>query len=150
MGGIRKIERHEVVKLVPCARLFHDEAKVPGNFNADAFVGQVVTLFDTGNWFCFISEDEGGSVIAGIAGLVHPEMTTGELTCMEMFWFVRPDKRKGSLALKLLKAYEDEAVIRGARRILMTRIAGMNDGTLDALYERKGYREFERVYMKEN
>lgn len=149
MGGIRKLQRHEVIKLVPCARLFHDEAKIPGVFNADSFIGQILALFDSGKWFAFCLFDDNDNAVAGIAGLIYPEVTTGDMTCMEMFWFVRPDHRVGTASLRLLKEYEAQAAAMGAKRIMMTRITGMNDGTLNALFERKGYREFETTYLKE-
>tara|TARA_R110000765_G_scaffold338023_1_gene428261 strand:- start:556 stop:1011 length:456 start_codon:yes stop_codon:yes gene_type:complete len=150
MGGIRKIERHEIPGLVPCARMFSAEASLPGVFNADAFVGTLVALFDGGKWICFVVMNEDGVTIDGtIAGIIYPDVTTGDSVCTEMFWFVKPENRGSMSSIKLLDSLESEAKRRGCARLAMTRICGMNDEKLADLYARRGLREFEINYIKD-
>ena len=149
MGGIRNIERHELTMLLPGARMFRSEANLPGNFNAESFIGTLVELIDGGNWFCMIAEGDGGDIEGAIAGLVHPDPMSGDRVCMEMFWFVRPEHRQGKTGLQLLDAWENEARARECKRMIMVRIVGLNDEALDKLYVRRGYKEFERSYIKD-
>lgn len=148
MAGVVKVDRHDAMKLLAGARMFSYEAKLPGRFNADNFISTIVSLFDSGNLFCF-AISEGGEFNGAIGGIVHPDLTSGDKVAMEVFWFMKPEVRSGRDALRLFDSYEQEAKARGCRRVMMVTICGLNDDRISELYKRRGYTEFERHFIKE-
>lgn len=130
--------------------MFSAEAKLPGVFNADVFVGTMIKLLDAGSWFCIGSFGDDGMVVEGaISGMVYPDVTSGDIVCTEMGWFVKEEHRGKISSIRLLDAFEEEAKRRGCARLVMTRICGMNDEKLGQLYKRRGLRELEINYIKD-
>jgi GNAT superfamily N-acetyltransferase len=104
----------------------------------------LTTHLTSGNGFVLVA----GEPIRGmISGIMFEDMSTGELCCMEFFWFVDPNER-GSIGIRLLDALESEARKRGAVRVLMAHLASEKTAKFEKLYERRGYELKEQVFYK--
>lgn len=145
---IRKIISGELPLCLDIARLFFIEGKLPGNFNAEIFLK---------NWDYFYQEERGqiygifkeSELCGGIGGIVFPDPNTGDIIATEMFWYVKPEYRKGIAPLKLLQYYEAWAIEKGAKRIMMVCLTLLQNNRLTKLYDRYGYKKIETHFIKE-
>ena len=64
-------------------------------------------------------------------------------------WYVRPEARNGILAMRLLRAFDEEARERGALYAYQDVENPAHLQVLDGLYKLEGYKEFSKVYLKE-
>ena len=64
--------------------------------------------------------EEDGVVVGVFAFVVFPHYFSGELTSGEMIWYVRPESRKGGVALKLLAEGERISRELGVKRMQLT------------------------------
>lgn len=90
-----------------------------------------------------------GEAVGLIAGLVQPSPFNPDLQlASELWWWVTPEERHGRAGLLLLDAYEDwvenESDAEMSNFTLET-ISPVSDRALT----RRGYREFERQYIRE-
>jgi hypothetical protein len=65
----------------------------------------------------------------------------------EVFWWVSPEFRKG-LGGDLLDELEADAKRKGANVFMSAQIAGQRDEAFARVYQRRGYRPSENLYMR--
>ena len=126
---------------------FYAEGKLPGKFIPDVFVKTWAGLLASGAGaiFCLMA---GGVCNGAIGGVLYNDPNDGELVATDFFWFVKPEHRGGH-GLRLLGLFEGWASASGAKRILMVHLATLQPEVLGKLYERRGYRKTETIYVKE-
>lgn len=132
----------EVPLLLPGARAFFAEGQIQGTLNEAHFVKTLAQGIDSGRMFV-LSEGFRGA----ISGTLFEDPATGELCCMEYFWYVDAHER-GSLGVRLLAAFEHEAVRRGACRVLMMHHVSEQTEKFKHIYERRGYVLREQVFVR--
>ena len=143
---VRRLTIDDVEALLPLASLFWAEGRLPGSFNADTFRATWGRFLDLG--IGHILGLSSGERLVGAPGfLVAPDPNDGALVAQETFWYVEPESR-GS-GLRLLRAFEDEALALGVKRVLVAHLKEINGPELKRIYEHRGYRETETTYMKE-
>lgn len=81
-----------------------------------------------------------------IAGQVSPFVFGPHLIASEIAWWVNEDKRKSGEGIELLNAFEYWA--KHVAGCTMVTLASL-DPKVGKIYEKKGYRLYERAYMKE-
>lgn len=79
----------------------------------------------------------------GVTLIEHP--MSGECVASEMAWWIEPEYRGGTTALRMLTHAETWARELGATRFQMVAPAG---STLGLFYQRRGYRELESTYQR--
>lgn len=87
--------------------------------------------------------EESGAILVATLGS-HPYFK-GKLVASELMWWVPPEKRGTSLGVRLFKKYEQWARDSGADVIL----ADCLDDRVATFYEKMGYSETQRTFMKE-
>ena len=88
-------------------------------------------------------------VVAMALALAYPIWFDNEhLTAQEIFWWVEPLHRGGSLGAELRRGLEDWARNKGCLTMEMGALETLRPEALTALYERKGYEPKERVFCK--
>jgi GNAT superfamily N-acetyltransferase len=91
--------------------------------------------------------DDEGKRIGGLAYLKSPDLYSGKMTAVELYWFVFTDKRGcGKL---LIDAFEESAKSKGCVRTAMIHLVDSYPETLRAFYEKRGYHLVEQQYVKE-
>jgi GNAT superfamily N-acetyltransferase len=143
---IRLLSADEVPLLVPLIRLFFAEGGIAGKLNESHSIANLRQHINAGTGFVLVA---GIPIRAGISGITYLDIGTAELCCMEFFWYVSAPERGSSIGLRLLNAWEQEAVKRGAKRLLMAHIENEKTMQFAKLYERHGYVKREQIYMKE-
>lgn len=143
---IRPLKPSELGLMLDGGRLFFEEARLPGKFNADHFCKNWKNLIYSGSGEVIASFDHQG--ITGVLGFVlSPDMHTADILAVETMWYVLPNHR--GHGIRLLKAFEERAVKLGAKRLAMIHLLTINAPELAKLYERLGYQAVEVHYVKE-
>lgn len=143
---IRLLTADEVPLMTPLIREFFAEGNIAGKLNEAYAVKLLRGHVTAGSGFMLSA---GLPIRAGICGIMYPDMATAELCCIEYFWYVSLPERGSSIGLRLLGAWEQEAISRGATRLLMAHIETEKTAQFAKLYERRGYVRREQIYMKE-
>lgn len=92
--------------------------------------------------------EEGRRLLGSAAMAFYPAFHNDRvLIGQELFWWVEPGCRNG-VGRALLEGLEAEAERRGVSLLRMACVAGLRHEALGRLYERRGYVEADRSYMK--
>lgn len=89
-------------------------------------------------------DEEAGQVKGMIAFYLFPHFYSGEMTAMELIWYVDPAERKSFCGIALLRAAERIAREMGARYMQFT----APSEHVGRIYELAGYRPIEIGYQK--
>ncbi len=149
------IERLKPEQLPLClegGRLFFEAAKHPGGFVPGVFLDTFGALVESGRGIVLASFDAQGdnkTITGALGGVLAPSPFNGQLMAIEMFWFVLPEYRGRSDALRLFSAFEDWAVEVNADMISMIHLLALAPDKLEKLYRRRGYTPIEVNYIKE-
>lgn len=143
---IRHAAPEDIPACVEMVRQFHTAAGLESTaaFVAEDFALTLERMIDAEEGILLVADDGGPIGMAG--GLAYPMyFNHAHKTGQEMFWWVLPDRR--GVGAELLSALEAEARQRGCKSWAMIGLEGMK--SVDSLYERRGYRPFERLWIKE-
>lgn len=96
---------------------------------------------------CFLSEGDEitGFIIGMVFGCPLNQMVK---MASELAWWVRPAYRKTSAGVKLLKALESSAKENGAVSLTMICLESINPEEVQGIYERMGYSQAERAFLR--
>lgn len=145
---MNRITEDTLPKLFQIGHEFCKAARHPGGFCESHFVSvwKILLAHDLGAIFY---EEENGALTGIFGGVFSPDMFSGRRVGVENFWFVAPHKRGGSLALRLLKAFEDESKTRECERIVMVTLEALSPESVGKIFLRRGYFPLERSFAKE-
>lgn len=109
--------------------------------------GRVVTLVkhflqETDQNTVILIDSEGRGMLAGAK---TPFFFGNDYIATEVAWWVDLSHRGTSIGTELLEAFEEWARDNACRQVVMVAI----DDTLGNYYEKKGYKLYERAYMKD-
>ncbi len=83
------------------------------------------------------------------AAMAYPMwFNSGHLTAQELFWWVEPEFRGGTMGAELRRGLEDWAKCMGCLTMEMGLIEGLRSEALAEVYERAGYAPKERIFCK--
>lgn len=100
-------------------------------------------LYSAGVGLIFVTDDLTGA----LGAMTMADPNDGELTAIEIFWFVEPESR--GRGMDLMKAFEDWAKMIGCKRITIAHMMDSFPERLNKIYRRKGYLPLEIHYRKE-
>lgn len=102
------------------------------------------SVLSSPNGKILVSEGD-GKVNGVFAFIVYPHYFTGEMTALELIWYVEPEARAGGIAVKLLAKAEEMARGFGVKRMQLT--APTED--VGKLYKYcGGYKKLEVTYQR--
>jgi len=107
------------------------------------------TRYCADNGLALVVETDAGE-FAGMAAAVFDGFFFNKavLQGVELFWYVRPEHRRGDAGKLLFRAMEDGARAKGAKRWSMVALATCQPEKVGAVYERNGYTLSELSYTK--
>ena len=86
------------------------------------------------------------SGVGFLAGMRSPFVFGPHFIASEIAWWIEPDKRKEGTGAELVEAFEYWAKnVAGCTMITLTAL----DDSVGKFYEKKGYKLYERAYMKQ-
>jgi GNAT superfamily N-acetyltransferase len=102
-------------------------------------------LNNVGSFNMWVLVDEQNQVQGGGAGYCVPGMTTWDLMANDVFLYVKKEHRSLQATMRLIKAYKDWAIARGAKIISASHTGGMfpegsrEEKLYDELLKRLGF-----------
>lgn len=147
--NITQITKETLPDVKEIGEKFTASVNYPGGFVFEAFSDAWKLALDYGFGKIFCARDDAGKVLGLLGAHFASDPFNGEKIAAEQFWFVLPEARGTSAAMRLLDAFESEAKARGSKKILMVRLEGEFAEILDKVYQRRGYVCVERTYAKE-
>ena len=144
---VREATHDDIIHFVKMAREFSQLAGEP--FDRDDTADHVEWMIDQENTVAFIAVDIDGNPVGICGGIVYPTFwDNSKLTATETWWFVRDEARGSGAGMALMDALESWAKAAGAWRLSMMTIVGIAPG-IEEMYEKRGYREREKTFLKE-
>ena len=144
----RLLERSELPMCVRGGGLFFKESQLTLEFKPDVFLDRIGGLLDAGVAGVIGSFDSDGTIQGALAFSLYDDIYTGDKTATEMWWFVLPEHRGGSVAMRLIRSFEKLAALKGCKRICMIHLAALQKDRLSELYQAMGYQLIECCYSK--
>lgn len=84
-----------------------------------------------------------------VGGLAYPfYFNANSKTAQEMFWWVSPEYRGTNLGMLLIDGFERWARSKGCETLSMICLPALRESPAERVYQRRGYRASERVYIK--
>ena len=146
---ITEITNANLADVEEIGQKFTASVNYPGGFVFSAFEAAWSLALKHGFGKIFCARNDAGKVIGLLGAHFASDPFNGAKIAAEQFWFVLPEARGTSAAMRMLDAFEAEGRARGVKRILMVRLEGEFAEILDKVYQRRGYVCVERTYAKE-
>lgn len=146
---IKSLAANEVHRMEEIGLAFASEAKYPGGFSLDQFMGVWVPTVAANRGDIIVNEDESGRITAALGAAYVPDGFSGQPVALEQFWYVLPEFRKTRAGLNVFFAFENTARFRQVKRIVMVHLAALAPEKMQAFYESQGYRMVEQTFWKE-
>lgn len=116
-------------------------------FDEASFTSTIIALMSMESSMLLVAEST-NQVVGMAAAVVFPFYANMQTKlAQEIFWYVKPDFRKG-VGGALLDELEAEAGRKGANVFMSAAIAGLRDGAIGRVYERRGYKPIENSYIR--
>lgn len=95
----------------------------------------------------YVSEVDGK--LNGMMILVYSDALCAPIKfAAELAWYVVPEARRGGIGIELIKNAEARAIEDGCQAISMAYMTKNMPDVVKSIYEKLGYRESERTYLK--
>jgi GNAT superfamily N-acetyltransferase len=147
---IRHAEPKDLFELIEMGREFLEQS---GNgefttFDEASFTTTIIGLMGGISGGTLLVAESGERAVGMAACVVFPfyaNMNTK--IAQEIFWYAKPDFRNG-VGAALLDELEEDARRKGADVFMSAAIAGLRDGAIGRVYERRGYKPVENSYIR--
>ena len=146
---IRPAKHSDVPRLIELGTLLHATSSYSAMaFNAAKSGNFLHELINGPNGVVFVAEVE-GLVVGGMAGAVVDQWFNDDLVAYDYSLFIEPTKRHGVTAIRLIRAFEAWARIKGAKHMQMGIGTGVNVEGTSRLYQSLGLELFAPLFQKE-
>lgn len=142
---IRPATFEDVQPMVELGALMHRESRFSVLQYDPEKVGATIRYLIDNDQCALVAEDN-GEVIGGFIGMIMPHWASQDLVASDLTLFVHPNKRGGLSAAKMVKAYREWAVSRGAKMVNLGISTGVNAELTGQLYERMGFTRIGFIY----
>ncbi|AFM54649.1 GCN5-related N-acetyltransferase [Celeribacter phage P12053L] len=144
--NIREAVEDDLLDCLMLFKQFHKESKLPYSWDAKKTQDIFLATLSMEDVNVLVAETD-GEIVGYICCQVIEPLFSSEKVASEIAWFVNKEYRKTSAGFRLMSAYEEWAVGRGAKYIGMAYLEEIAD--LSKVYKKKGYVKAETHYMKE-
>lgn len=145
---IRAAKHSDVPRLIELGTMLHSGSTYASmNFCPDksaAFLHELIN----GQGVIFVAEVS-GVVVGGMAGAVTDQWFSNDLIAYDYSLFVEPSRRNGTVAIRLIRAFQEWAKLKGAKQIYMGIGTGVSVEGTARLYESQGLRNIGPLLMME-
>jgi len=146
---IRPAKHSDVPRLIELGNILHATSNYSSMaYNPEKSASFLHDLINGLGGVVFVAEVD-GEVVGGMAGGITDQWFSDDLIAYDYSIFIEPTRRSGITAVRLIKTFEQWAVIRGARQLHMGIGTGINVESTVRLYESCGLKHFGPLMMKE-
>ena len=152
---VRQLEEKDVAEVLAMARAMHAESPEYRDMDFSdekvcrmlrAMCGTLLVPAST----CALVAEEGGKLIGMMGGFAVEHFFGHDKTASDYVLYVRPEHRRGTAAVRLIRQFEKWAIAQGVRTIVPGVTTGTNNEVASGLYaklgyERNGYTHIKRV-----
>lgn len=143
---IREAEESDFHDIAVMSSEFWTKTMFDDEFCYDSVFNMISLCCDSG--LLFVAEIE-GEVVGFVAGVSGALLGNGAVkTGTEVAWWIQPEHRGGSIAIKLLKAIESRAKDLGIKYWSMAFMCSSMPDTVESIYKKMGYQKSEVIYTK--
>lgn len=146
---IRAAKHSDVPRLVELGAMLHRSsgyASLP--FSPGKVASFLGELIDGQSGVVFVAEID-GVVVGGMAGGIIDQWFCDEMVAYDYSIFIDPARRSGITAIRLVRAFEEWARLRGARHVQMGIGTQLNVEGTSKLYQSLGFELFAPLFQKE-
>ena len=93
-------------------------------------------------YLILVAEEEDGQIIGGFAGFVMEHWSSPDMVAQDLALFVKPDRRGGILAARMIKAFISWAQDNGAKQTVLGISTGVHVEQAAQLYKALGLKQF--------
>jgi GNAT superfamily N-acetyltransferase len=144
--NIRSMTEEDVLDVLLLAKEFSKEAPASHKWDKNKTLSFLQTALSMTNMEVFVYEKD-GEILGGLVGCITEMYVSYKKMATEFAFFVTKEARGSSVAVRLVKHFEDWAKQNGADYIILADIQEIND--LSKLYGKLGYKSLECTYIKE-
>lgn len=144
--NIRNMNEDDILDVMLLAREFSKEAPASHKWDKNKTLSFLQSTINLPNIEVFVCEKD-NEIVGGLVGVISEMYMSYTKQATELAWFVSKEARGSSVAIRLVKHFEEWAKENGADYVTMSDITGIN--TLSEMYTRMGYTVSETAYMKE-
>lgn len=147
--SVRTATPEDIYDLMPLVKKFWREGNYQNLHYDSEYISQMYrSHLENPNMEVFLWETD-GEVKGMLIACKMPQAFSTKPAAYEIAWYVSPEARGGSAAMRLLKAYETWAKEQGCDFMNMSRIEGVEDEKVHAMYSKSGLKVREHTYVKE-
>jgi hypothetical protein len=143
---IREATYEEIPEIIKGGKAF-EEASREVVVNVEYATKTFQNLFNSGALTMLRMFDDDGKIIGGLGYIKSPDLYSGDIVAVELYWFVFSDRR-GSGHL-LIDAFEKSAKEKGCTKAAMIHMVDSFPETLKVFYEKRNYHLQEQHFVKE-
>lgn len=146
---IRAAKHSDVPRLIELGTMLHDISSYSTMpFSPEKSAAFLHELINGQNGVVFAAEID-GVVVGGMAGGIVDQWFCDELIAYDYSIFIEPARRSGITAIRLIKAFEGWARIKGARHVQLGIGTKLNVEGTSRLYQSQGFEVFAPLFQKE-
>lgn len=137
---IRDMAYDDITEVVKHGKLMHAESSYKDlKFNDDKCINLAASLINSPDGFAVVAEEQG--VILGVmAGILSEHWFSSEIMASDYIFYVHPDYRGSSAAVRMITKYQAWAIVKGAKTVTIGISAEINNDEAAKLCEHLGMR----------
>lgn len=147
---IRAAEPNDLGELIEMGRAFfdHSGSEAFTTFDEPSFTATLIAVISGVSGGSLLVAETSGQIVGMAACVVFPfYANVGTLIGQEIFWWVKPEHRKG-VGGDLLDELEAEAKRKGASVFIGANLSGERNAAFARLYRRRGYVPGENTHLR--
>lgn len=148
MYNIRNATVFDAEKLAEIGKKFFDYSAFKDyvTYSKDSAEQAILKAMTQG---CVFVAEKDNEIVGGIVGLITPFWFNANVkAATELAWFIDEDHRKGTVALRLYKTFEEWGYSNGADVFVMSDLVVDGETPAGKLFDKLGYSTVERAHIK--
>lgn len=146
--SIEKITAATLPEVREVGEKFTASVNYPGGFDYPSFAEAWGPTLQLGLGEIYAARNSDRHIVGLFGAYFSKDPFSGWKTAAEAFWFVLPEYRRSSIAMRLFDRFEQEAKERACKKILMIHLDGEFGEVLEKLYTHRGYKVIEKTFCK--
>lgn len=144
---IREATHSDIPRIAELGARFHAQAGWDEiEYSVEDCAKSLSNLMQSGAFICLVADV--GGIVGMAAGIISPVyFSHGHVSGEELFWWVSEDAPQMT-GVRLLDGLEKAAKAKGCQSWQMKSLDRLNGARMTKLYERRGYRASEQIFIK--
>ncbi len=142
MANLRFATASDIPALIELGKTIHDETRLSRfPFNAVRMTAQLQAILSPPRreYCLFVAEKEGVGIVGTFWGQISQYFFSDAMVATDYMFYVRPEFRGTSVAVKLVHAFRKWAVNRGADEICINMTTGIDIDRFDRFLRHMGF-----------